>query len=421
MIYKEATKCRSCQHDLKEILSLGSQKLTGIFPNVGENTQEVPVTLMKCTNQDCGLVQLKESVDPNIMYGMDYGYRTGLNKSMTDHIKKVFEDSKDWISLEKNDLFIDIGSNDGTLVNHIYKNTKGITCLGIDPTICKFGKYYDVGTHKIADFFSYNLLSIYLNKKPKAKLITSFSMFYDLEDPIFFAKEVESCLADDGIWIFEQAYLGFILNRITIDTILSEHLLYYDLQSIDYILNSSGLKIIDVELNDINAGSIRIVATKKDSCLQSYRSVDLIKNYEKIMGFNDPSMSIYKNFVTLCKNFKEDFRNFLLNADTSGKRVCALGASTKFNCILQYVDASPKYIQQIGEINDDKYGKVTPGTNIPIVPEDEVLNSNPDYIIIGCYHFKDFFLGLPKIKQYIENGGTIVFPLPTLEFYNKDS
>ena len=233
-----------------------------------------------------------------------------------------------------------------------------------------------------------------------------------------FANEIKKCLSQDGVWIFEQAYLGFILNRVTIDTVLSEHLLYYDLQSIDYILKNAGLKIISVELNDINAGSIRVVAAREDSSLESCKTVDLIKNYEKVMGFNDSGFSIYKNFVTLCINFKREFTNFLSEAKTSGKTVSALGASTKFNCILQFVGASPLYINQIGEVNPDKFGKVTPGTAIPIVPEDDVLKNNPDYIIIGCYHFKDFFLGLPKIQEYIKNGGTVVFPLPTLEFYS---
>lgn len=417
MIYNEVTKCRSCKGELREILSLGSQELTGIFPEPGEKLEEVPVTLMKCTNTECGLVQLKESADPNIMYGMDYGYRTGLNKSMSNHIKKVFEDSKQWVNLKDGDVFIDIGSNDGTLVNHVSENTKNVSCVGVDPTICKFYQYYMNGTFPVKEFFSYDSVKKYLSNNG-AKLITSFSMFYDLEDPIKFANEIKKCLHQDGVWIFEQAYLGFILNRVTVDTILSEHLLYYDLQSIDYILKNAGLKIISVELNDINAGSIRIVAAREDSSLESCKTVDLIKNYEKVMGFNDSGFSIYKNFVTLCMNFKREFIDFLSEAKKSGKTVSALGASTKFNCILQFVGASTLYINQIGEVNPDKFGKVTPGTGIPIVPEDEVLNNNPDYIIIGCYHFKDFFLALPKIQKYIKDGGTVVFPLPTLEFYS---
>lgn len=419
-IYHEVNCCRVCKSDLHTIIALGNQKLTGIFPEPGQEELQAPVTLAKCKNPECGLVQLKESVDPNLMYGMDYGYRTGLNKSMYNHITKVYDDSKKWVNLKEGNVFLDIGSNDGSLVNYVYDNTHGVKCVGMDPTIKKFSQYYKDGTCPVPDFFS---IENYYETcgKLKANLITSFSMFYDLEDPVKFANHIRLALDRDGVWIFEQAYLGFMLNRVTIDTVLSEHLMYYDLQSIDFILKQVDLKIVDVELNDVNAGSIRVVATHRDSNLAESDSVRLIKNYEKVMGFNDPDFAIYNNFRFLCQNSKSNFVNFLIRASNREKIVAALGASTKFNCLLQWAGISKNLLSCIGEVNPDKFGKVTPGTHIPIVPEDEVLESKPDYIVIGCYHFKDFFLKLPKIKQYILQGGTVVFPLPYLEFKDKNN
>lgn len=420
MLYKEVHKCRSCGSDITSLLELGNHKLTGIFPDPGQNLPEAPVTLMKCVNKECGLVQLKESVDPNLMYGKDYGYRTGLNKSMYNHVLSTLELSKKWITLESGDVYVDCGSNDGSLVNHVFENTEGVLCVGVDPTICKFAKFYNPGVVKVENFFNFKAVSEAIGPK-KIKLLTSLSMFYDLEDPNSFVKEVNSLLSNDGVWVFEQAYLGFMLNRITIDTILSEHLLYYDLKSIDYILSRNGMKIIDVELNDINAGSLRVTAVKDTSKFTPSASVALLKNYEEVMGFNDSSFSIYKNFVTLCENFKSKFQEFLNLSLLNGKSVYALGASTKFNCILQYVNASPDLIKGIGEVNPDKFGKVTPGTQIPILSEDSVLELQPNFIVIGCYHFKEFFLNNEKIKKYISSGGTVVFPLPNLEFYNSDT
>lgn len=463
MEIKEITKCRVCgSSNLVTILDLGEQVLTGVFPKIGEEIPTSPVKLVKCKGE-CGLTQLSHSVEPDVMYGLDYGYRSGLNKAMVNHLNNLVDDIIQRVELRKGDCFCDIAANDGSLIKRYlqyqgvgnisptraagqsyykmtrgylisgselitrYENTidtEGITFLGIDPTIKKFKKYYpdhpDVLT--IEDFFSAEKFKKFFNdRNRKAKIVTSIAMFYDLEDPIEFAKGVESILDDSGIWCFEQAYLGFILPRVTVDCVLAEHLLYYDLKSIKYILDKANLKIIDIQFNDTNAGSIRIISAKKDSIFtEALDKIKLIKDHEDCLGLHDNNLSIYKKFEQSVYTFKQDFVNFLKQKKEEGKTIYGLSASTKFNCIIQFCGIGPDLITAMGEVNEDKFGSVTPGSNIPIVPEDEVLDKQPDYIVIGAYHFRDFFINNEKIKKYISKGGKLVFPLPHLEIYPFD-
>ena len=406
---KTITRCRVCGNDnLISVMALGEQALTGVFPK--SRTEKIttgPIELVQCVGVDkCGLVQLKQSYDLSEMYGMNYGYRSGLNASMVTHLHSKVEKILASDVLNPGDLIIDIGSNDGTTLRAY--PVKKYQLVGVDPTGVKFSSYYPPEIELIVDFFSAEVVKSALSGKT-AKVITSFSMFYDLEDPVAFAREVERALDEEGVWIFEQSYLPAMLRTNSFDTICHEHLEFYSLKQINWIASRAGLKVLDVEFNNINGGSFSITAAKSSSKRQvNTEWLDKIIDEENALGLG--TTEAFDEFKGRVEESRQALLKFLNEAKSSGKTVCGLGASTKGNVLLQYFGIDASLLSVIGEVNEDKFGSFTPGTLIPLAAEADVLNSNPDYLLVLPWHIRNFFLALPSMK-----GRKLVFPLPQFE------
>lgn len=410
-MYKIIHACRICGNTrLTPVLDLGEQYLTGVFPhqNSADTLTKGPLRLVKCHGGDsvCGLLQLEHSYDLGEMYGENYGYRSGLNASMVRHLHEKVSRIRSMVDLLDGDLVVDIGSNDGTTLG-AYPNN--LQLVGIDPTGEKFKQYYKQHIKLIPDFFSADLLMQAFPGK-KAKVITSFSMFYDLEDPVGFAHQIATVLdPQEGIWVFEQSYMPLMLERTSYDTVCHEHLEFYGLKQIAWIANKVGLKIIDVELNDINGGSFSVVATPLGSKHHDIKGVvaKLLAS-EEAAGLS--SLEPYQAFSRRTEESRSNLQKFVTKVQQEGKRVCGLGASTKGNVILQYCGFNASDIEVIAEVNTDKNGTLTPGSWIPIEDEAKVLTSNPDYLLVLPWHFRDFF-----VQSAIFKGRNLVFPLPSLE------
>jgi len=246
-----------------------------------------------------------------------------------------------------------------------------------------------------------------------AKVITSIACFYDLEDPVKFAQDTADVLDENGVWVMEMAYLPLIIQNLCFDGYVQEHLEYYSLRDIKFIMDQVGLKIIDVSFNDANGGSFRVTAAKQTSKHDEYWRLKSILLQEKFLELSETHWQ-YETDVRL---FKDKFVSLLEKLKRLGKTVYGIGASTKFNSVLQYCNINHNLITAIGEVNDYKFGRITPGTNIPIIPEKEVLANNPDYLVVGPYHFRDSFIKM--FDEYLEGGGKLVFPLPDLEIVGK--
>lgn len=408
-MYKTISNCRVCgSQTLTNVMSLGIQTLTGVFPkNTDEAISSGPVDLVKCSGlASCGLVQLKQSYDISEMYGDNYGYRSSLNSAMVAHLRSKVQKIQNLDVLKKGDLIIDIGSNDCTTLKCYTKNS--FQLVGVDPTGGKFKSYYPPEIKLVTDFFSLKSLR-QANINSYAKVVTSFSMFYDLEDPIKFAKDVEEALAEDGLWIFEQSYLPFMLQKNSFDTICHEHLEFYTLKQIFWILEKAKLKVVDVEFNNVNGGSFSVTAAKVNSSYKiNLERISKIIEDENQLAID--SIQPFKEFNERVGFQKSKLIDFLVTAKNEGKVVCGIGASTKGNVLLQYFGINSDLISCIGEVNSEKFGRYTPGTLIPLVSEDEMLSLNPDYILVLPWHFRDFFVSLDKLK-----GQKLVFPLPSFE------
>ena len=409
-MYSRIDRCRICGNEnLVEVLDLGIQALTGVFPKSrSEAVTSGPLKLVKCfggQNESCGLVQLQHSYELAELYGDNYGYRSGLNASMVEHLQSKVRDILGRIEIERGSLVIDIGSNDATTLKAYPAGQ--YTLVGVDPTGAKFSSFYPSHIRLIPDFFSSAKIREVFGAS-KASVVTSFSMFYDLEDPMQFMREVSEVLHDQGLWVFEQSYLPTMLARNSYDTVCHEHVEYYALRQISWMTERSGLQIVDVEFNDVNGGSFSVVAAKQQS--RHAPSERVASALQAEVELELETLKPYQQFARRVSASREGLRAFVADAVRSGKTVAALGASTKGNVILQYCDFTDADISSIGEVNADKFGRFTPGTLIPIVPEDELLNSGPDYLLVLPWHFRRFFEANARFAER-----NLVFPLPVLD------
>lgn len=400
--------CRVCgNEELKTILDLGQMELTGVFPkSKDEKLTEGPLRLVLCPK--CGLVQLAHSYPLEEMYGMNYGYRSGLNASMVAHLQQKVAWLEKQYPMNRGDIVVDIGSNDGTTLNSY--STPGLRKIGIDPTAKKFYPYYHDDVELVPEFFSAEAYRR-ISDKP-AKLVTSISMFYDLENPVDFASQVESILAEDGIWHLEQNYLLSMLRNNAYDIVGHEHLEYYSLHTIKFILESVGLRIIDASTNDINGGSFAVTAAKKNSV---HRANEAVINWmlaqEEASGLLTEGP--YLAFGEKCYQHRDEFVHLLDALRAEGKKVYAYGASTRGNTILEFCGITDRQILAIAEVNPDKFGAFTPKTHIPILSEDQIKEYAPDYMVVLPWHYRNMILN--KEKQFLQSGGKLIFPLPYVE------
>jgi len=403
---KQIRNCRICGgSDFEPIVDLGWQALTGFFPRDPDIDKFPggPLRLIQCVSEDgCGLVQLEHSFDQKQMYGENYGYRSGLNSSMIQHLQRKVVDILSRLELSENDVVLDIGSNDGTTLGFYSSN---LTRVGIDPTASKFRSYYPPGVLVISDFFSADAV-LAATKGRRARAITSISMMYDLEQPQNFVDEVTKVLAHDGIWVFEQSYLPLMLERNAFDTICHEHLEYYGIRQIDWLLRNSGLQIIDIELNDVNGGSFSVTASH-NGVFAVAESVALFRRQEESLWAN--SRQRFSDFAEATRRSVESLNAFVQAQITSGRSIAGLGASTKGNVLLQFAGLTASDISVIGDVNSDKYGCVTPGSWIPIKSQDEVLSHRYDSYLVLPWHFRSFFETSPTFLNC-----QLVFPLPQL-------
>lgn len=407
--YTEIERCRVGQSDqLVTVLDLGFQVLTGVFPkSADEPVTRGPLELVWCPHS--GLLQLKHTYDSAEMYGDNYGYRSGLNQSMVDHLMSKVAYLEKLVDLQPGDTVLDIGSNDCTLLKAY--SASGIKRVGIDPTGKKFAEYYPDDVKLVPDFFSASAYAS-TNAQP-AKIITSIAMFYDLEDPIAFARQIERCLAPGGVWHFEQSYMPSMLRTNSYDTICHEHLEYYSLGVVRTILEAADLKVVDVMMNNVNGGSFAVTAMKKgDSAIRPNDAViNWLLEQEDRMGINTPKP--YRDFEERVFRHREDLVRLIRSLRADGKTVLGYGASTKGNVVLQFCGFTVDDIPAIAEVNPEKFGRVTPGTHIPIISEYDAHQMRPDYYLVLPWHFKEGILR--REKKYLNSGGKFIFPFPEIE------
>jgi len=406
--------CRVCGSSaLTKVIDLGEQYLQGSFVKPGKELpplRKIPTSLLRCDptkdEHACGLLQMAHSVPPEILYA-SYWYRSGTNETMRNHLQGIAEEAAGMID-NKNSRVLDIGCNDGTLL-HYYPER--FIKFGIDPS--DIAQEVKGNITVIQDIFPSNELT----KKSQGKqfdIITSIAMFYDLEDPTEFVKNIKRFLSDEGVWIFEMSYMPSMLKLNSYDTICHEHLEYYSLAVLENILKRADMKIIKADLNDINGGSIRCYATHTNNFkfrtdeLQGLKALRQ-EEFDMQLDADKP----YKNFQERINVHREELIALLKKLKNEGKKIHVYGASTKGNTILQWCGINNSIIDFAADRNPDKDGAKTLGTDIPIINEEKSRAMKPDYYLVLPWHFKKEFL--IREKKTLDNGIGMIFPLPNIE------
>lgn len=389
---QELTACRICKADTFEsLVDFGLMAQGGLFPKIGTAAPQLPLHLVKCLS--CGLVQLGHQMDVSKLYGSHYGYRSGLNLSMVEHLADIVrKEVPQWVNLTGQDGVLDIGSNDGTLLS-FYDRT--IRRVGIDPSMDTFRLRYPLSVKTITGFFGEVPI------EGPFKVVTSIAMFYDLDDPVAFASQVRQILDDDGVWILEQGYWPELARQGAYDVICHEHLDYYSVQDMIHIMDKAGLVIKAVSFNKVNGASFRLVVGKQGHAC----GLGFILQHEAAVSMERFQRSVLQHGAML-KATLQEFKQH-------GKTIYGYGASTKGNTVLQYAGIGHDLLDCILDVSEAKAGCWTPGTQIPIVMDAPL----PDYYLVLPWHYRESIL--LRERTFLEQGGSFIFPLPEIEVVSK--
>ncbi len=404
--------CRVCEGALTPILSLGDHFVSNFLPPDEPDGLRAPLELVLCRR--CNLLQLRHTVDASQMY-VNYWYRSGTNQTMRNALADIAHKAEQLIPLHAGDAVLDIGCNDGTLLGAY--QTGGLVKIGVDPARNLAPIARQICDVHVNDFFTAAALQeAGITARPK--VITSIAMFYDLEDPRAFVADIAATLDPDGLWVVQQAYLPSMLRTNEVGNICHEHLEYYSLGSLTYLLDLFDLEVVDVELNDINGGSFRTYVRPKGARAEdfgdpTYRAlaaerVAAMRADETRLKLDD--ISPYTEFAFWVERLKQDVVGFIEREVAAGKRVYVYGASTKGNTLLQYFGLDRRLIVAAAERNAEKWGLETVGTRIPIVSEAEARAANPDYFLVLPWHFIEEFQA--REKPYLLGGGRFILPMP---------
>lgn len=416
---KTISACRVCGNArLASIMSLGDLYVSNFIDAPDPSENKYPLELVLCNEKDggCGLLQLKHTVSNEIMY-RNYWYRSGTNQTMTDALTEISRTASAIRPLAPKDYVLDIGCNDGTLLRG-YGNQ--FNKVGFEPA---------KNLIPVAELSALKVINDFFNKEAwekdfagqKAKIITAIAMFYDLDDPNQFVSDVAHCLDQDGIFIIQMSYLPSMLSQNAFDNICHEHLEYYSLLSLENLLKRHHLSVFDVELNDVNGGSFRVYIKHADdgSGIAKKAGADdrleALRKSERELGLNDEK--VYDEFVDRVEKIKKQTVDFIKKEVSSGKKIYIYGASTKGNTLLQYYNLDTSLIPFAVERNQDKWGKKTVGSLIPIISEEQARSDRPDYFLVLPWHFMKEFL--QREGAFLEKGGKFIVPLPKFDLIGR--
>ena len=394
-ITKKVNHCLLCRNTkLKRIFSLGNLFVSNFVTKKQiKKGVKSPLTLMYC--KKCTLLQLSHIAPQELMYKKFYWYRSGVTRTMREGLKDIYKSSLKHVNLTKDDVILDIGANDGTLLKYYGKRFNTIGC---EPAKNLTNQLKKNCNYVLNDFWSYNKLKNILYKKnlKKPKIITAIGMFYDLENPNKFIKDSALALHDKGIFIAQLMCLKSMIDKNDLGNICHEHIEFYSLQSLKYLFETNGLEIFKIEENDINGGSYRIFCRKLNAGSIKLKEPNVLNSVKK--------------FVKRVKKNKQTTMNFIKREIKMGKKIFLYGASTKGNTLLQYYNINNKIIPFAAERSPEKWSKYTIGTGIKIISEREARNLNPDYFLVTPWGFiKEF---VKRETLWLKKGGKFILPFP---------
>lgn len=412
--YLTRDSCRVCARRLASVLDLGPIIPSTYLKPDAPDPSAIPLDLCICTG--CGLVQLAHTTDPEALY-RQYWYRSGVNPVMEAELLDVVATvlAVRGGTFSPTDLVVDVGANDGTLLAQ-YARFPGSrpARVAYEPAanlIPALGRIADVTFH---DYFPPQIARHALPTRGVSAL-TSIAMFYDLEDPRSFVREVDRILTDAGVWIVQFQDLANMVQATGYDNICHEHLCYYSLQTFRHLLEGTDLAVIATEQRAINGGSLRIIVRRahyaQDAAVQR-RVADALEAEAPWISWR-----ALEQFAARVEDRRQQLIATVQSARAAGRAVDLYAASTKSATLLQYCGLNASHIRYAVERSPEKWGLVTAGTRIPIVSEDQWRQDPADVAVIGAWQFAESFIA--REAGYLDRGGRFVVPLPDLRIVKR--
>lgn len=414
--YNNIDKCRICGcSDLKEAIALKPQFLSPTFVESNTNNPlsdiKVPMSVLVCQNKSCSLVQLKESTKPELLY-TNYFYRSSTNEMMKDDLKKVVNKSQEQVKLNDDDVVVDIGANDCTMIQWFPQNAFRI---GVEPAKNIDWSNVSPSINIVNDFFPSPKFSKKLADR-KVKIFTSCAMFYDLDDPNAFVRSIKDHLHEDGIWCIQLSYALSMIKNLNFYDICHEHLEYYTLKTLRFLMKKNGLNLYHAEENRVNGGSALVFISHIDNKLEDSQNLKKLLKEEESMGLYETKA--YEKFYEDMSQLKDKVNTFITNENNKGNLVLGLGASTKGNVLLQFFELDKNKIPAISERQETKVGLKTLGSDIDLISEDEAHQKKPSCMLVLPWYFKEEIV--EREEEYIKNGGSLLFPMPYVHLVTKN-
>lgn len=405
----EHTTCRSCKSsDLTELFSLGNQYVSDFLTEETPLPPKVPITLDLCGG--CGLVQQRWTAPQDLLYTRHYWYRSGVTDTMRRQLADVVESACRLVKLCPGDVVLDIGSNDGTLLRNYPAD---VVRVGVEPAE-NMRQYYQEGDGiaLVSDFWNTHSETTVREAFGQAKVITACGMLYDLEDPNQFVADVAKALHPEGLFVAQLMCLRSMFEKFDVGNLCHEHLEFYSLKSLEALLARHGLRVVDAELNDVNGGSYRLYVCHAGSGRLPGPWVEVTREEERFLRLDDPET--LRGWWGAAEENLRRCRDFILEEVLLGRKdVWVYGASTKGNVLLQVMGLTGEHLTAAADRSEEKWGRYTVGTGIPIRPELEFRDARPDFALVLPYAFRTEFL--EREKDWQSGGGKFIFPLPKFE------
>lgn len=417
--YENIVRCRICgSEELTEVINLAPQYISSTFVESNEGDEiskiKVPLTILLCDKSKnknaCGLVQLKETVNPSLLY-TNYFYRSAVSDTMRRDLRRVVDKAQERCLLDNRGIVVDIGANDCTMLGFFPSRARRIA---VEPAKNINWKEVDKSITVVNDYFSGKVLAPALNGD-KVKIFTCCAMFYDLDNPNSFVADINSLLAEDGIWCIQLSYVLAMLKNMNFYDICHEHLEYYSLQTLSDLMKRHGLEIFDAEENNVNGGSLLVFIAHKGSGRRKTENLKRLLQAEEEMKLDDALT--YRNFYGQMKDLAIRVRGYIERHIKAGRKVIGLGASTKGNVLLQFFGIDKEMLPVISERNPMKVGLRTMGSDIKLISEEEARRAKPASMLVLPWYFRKEII--EREKEYIDAGGTLLFPMPRAEVVSK--